>query len=284
MKPAAGADGPIQAMETVTDTGVRVPAGWTRRRWGYALAASFFAQVALLLYFGEKPHPLAPPAQFTTAIFLAADPWSEQQLTRDALWRDPTLFALPHARGFSGEAWLNFTPIQHRPKDWTEPPRWLALPAHGLGETLSRFLTTNTPAPLRIADKPLPRLIRSDPLVPNPPLPTRSMLRIEGDLGRRPLREGLELPSWPHYDVLTNTVVELCVNAEGQPVVTTLRGESGLRAADQFAAKFAAAARFQPLPRKKEQTPLADTLTWGRLIFQWRTLPPLTTNASAGQP
>jgi hypothetical protein len=160
----------------------------------------------------------------------------------------------------------------------------LALQPDGLGETLSRFLVTNTPAPLRIADKPLPRLIRSDPVVPNPPLLTHSTLRIEGDLGRRTLRQRPELPSWPHYDVLASTVVELCVDTQGEPVVVTLRSESGLRAADDLALKLTAAARFQPLPRPKVETPLADTLTWGRLVFRWHTLPPVTTNAAGGQP
>jgi hypothetical protein len=284
MKPLAEADGLTQAFEGPAPAASLDPAPWPRRRWGYTVVASFLAQAALLLYFGEKPHPRVRPAQFNTAISLTADPWSEEQLARDLLWRDPTLLALPHPRGFSGEAWLHFTPIQHQPRDWTEPPRWLALHTDGLGDTLSRFLVTNIPAPLRIADKPLPRLMRSDPLVPNPPLLSRSTLRLEGDLARRTLRQQPELPSWPHYDVLANTVVELWVNAEGEPLVVTVRGESGLRAADEFASKLAAATRFQPVPRKKGSMPLADTLTWGRLVFRWHTLPPLTTNVPGGQP
>jgi hypothetical protein len=283
MKPSVEMDALSPALETPGLGAALDPMPWPRRRWGYAIVFSFLAQVALLLYFGEKPHPRVRPAEFNTAISLTADLWSEAQLAQDSLWRDPTLLALPHPRGFSGEAWLDFTPVQHQPRDWTEPPRWLSLQADGLGQTLSRFLMTNTPTPLRIADKPLPRLIRSDPVVPNPPLPTRSTLRLEGDLAGRTLRQEPELPSWAHYDVLSNTVLELWVNAEGEPLVVTLHRESGLRAADEFASKVAAAARFQPVPRKPGPT-LTEALTSGRLVFRWHTLPPLTTNVPGGQP
>ena len=45
---------------------------------------------------------------------------------------DPTLFALPHFRGFWGDPWLRPPPAPDRSFEWTEEPRWLALETQAL--------------------------------------------------------------------------------------------------------------------------------------------------------
>ncbi len=40
---------------------------------------------------------------------------------------DPTLFALPHRQGFSGQAWMEVPQASARSFVWSEAPRWLML-------------------------------------------------------------------------------------------------------------------------------------------------------------
>jgi len=113
-----------------------------------------------------------------------------------------------------------------------------------------------------------------------------SALRVEGDLARRRLLAPLELPSWPHPDLLTNTVVQLLVNADGEPVSLTFLSGCGYSPADQYALDQARAARFQSLSGSGPQrlaSPMAH-LTWGTMIFEWNTLPITATNAPAPIP
>jgi len=257
---------------------------WTRRRWFYSVAAVFCAQVGLIFLLGKRVQPSPAPIPFRTAIYAAVDPLSEQQLARLPTLEDPTIFALPSHHGFSGTAWLNFAPLQFHLTDWTESPRWLEMEVARLGETFSRFVATNLAPPLLIAEKPLPRLIASDPPVPNEAMAAKSELRFEGDLAQRPLRSPLTLPSWAATEILTNTVVQLLVDAEGQPVFTTLLGSCGLYEADQSALKLAAGARFKPARTGDVVEEAAGPSSWGRMIFQWHTIAPLATNSSAPPP
>ena len=50
------------------------------------------------------------------------------------------------------------------------------------------------------------------------------------------------------------------------------------------ALKLAAAARFQPLPRREGVARRDLPPTWGLLVFQWHTLPLVATNLATGQP
>ena len=263
--------------------GALEPARWTRRRWLYTVLAVFVLQAALLFWLGQRAPPPVPPPPFRTAIHLAADAWSAEQLANLPALRDPALFALPHPRGFSGSAWRTLPPPAHRQTEWTEPPRWLALDPARLGAVFAGFVSTNATAPLLIADKPTPRLAGLDPVVPNVPVLERTEILVEGELARRPLLTPLAAPSWPHTNALAPTVVRLLVGAEGQAVSSVLLAPSGLREADQFALGAADHARFQALLPADGTPADAARLAWGQLIFRWHTVPPPATNA-AGAP
>jgi hypothetical protein len=253
------------------------PVRWSKRRWIYTSAVIFLAQVFLAFFLGrgEPASPQRPP--FRTAIYLAADGWSSNQLAQLSDLSDPLLLALPSLHGFSGPAWLRFASPSYRPTGWSEPPRWLPLDARELGQTFSQFVSTNQVPPHFATDKPLPSLVRYEPNFPNDPLPQKSRLRILGELAKRPLVEPLEIKSWPHTDILSNTTVEAMVNADGLTVSTRLLTESGRKEADLHALQLAASARFEPLPRDNEGR-RATELTWGRLVFLWHTLPLPATN------
>ena len=154
------------------------PIRWSPRRWVYTVAAVLAGQVGLLLFLGDRPSPRPPVVQIRANIDLAVDPWSERQLAELPTLNDPTIFALPSERGFSGSAWLTFAPLEHRLTDWTEPLRWLAPQTSGLAQTFARVAATNKTAPLRIADKPLPPLTGSEVYMANAPVPAQSEVRV----------------------------------------------------------------------------------------------------------
>ena len=262
------------------------PVRWSPRRWCYAITLCFLAQVGLVLFLGrpQKAPPLSPP--FFTKTYLAADPSAARHLSALPLNNDPTLFALPNLQGFSGGAWLKCAPLDYHLADWTEPPRWLAVNTEELGRTFLVFVSTNVAPPLLIADKPTSRLIGSDLFITNHPVASRSQATFDGELARIPLLSPLPLKSWPHTDILTNTVVQLLVNADGEPLSVTLADGCGLTEADQYGLALARSSQFQPRSRRETATVAgsAADFAWGKMIFRWHTIPLAATNALATPP
>src|SRR5438552_5810724 len=110
------------------------PVQWPRRRWFYAIGMVFLVQVGLIFFVAERPRQAQSPPPFGSVINLAMDPQTEAQLAQLPELSDPTIFALPNMHGFSGGAWLKFTPDEHHFMDWTQPECWLALVPTSLGK------------------------------------------------------------------------------------------------------------------------------------------------------
>jgi hypothetical protein len=245
------------------------PWPWPRRRWWTFLVLAFASQVALIFWLSERatslPRPPAPPP-----ILHLAPAESSELLALT----DPTLFALPHVESFSGLAWMQVPPRKFPSFQWTETPRWLPLPTQELGAAFSRFIKTNAFSRLETVTESRPELIIPEPLTSSGAR-RASRLELQDGLTQRPLLTKIELPSWPFTDLLTNTVVQLLVDASGQPVSPTLLTSSGLKEADQFALDKARATRFQPVPVEPglvRSRPTAH-LTWGKMVFEWHTVP-----------
>ena len=255
------------------------PVRWSRRRWLYTVAALVVAQVGGILYLGERIRPGPPRPPFSTAVHLVLDDWSRQQLAALPGGSDPTLLALPSLRGFSGAAWMKFSSPDFRPPDWTNAPHWLPLRESSLGRAFAQFVATNQPPPLPLAHKPLPPP-RAEPNFPNEPLPQFSRLRLEGEIVNRPLLKRLELRSWEYTDMLSNTTVQVVVDADGRTLSARLIASSGYAKADAFALMTTTGARFQP----RADGEGGKGLTWGRLVFLWHTLPIPVTNLSSAPP
>ncbi len=247
---------------------------WPLRRWLAALGLVGAGQLIFIFWLGDysAPKPRSP------ALAPVIEVPGQASLELLAL-NDPTLFALPHRQGFAGVAWMAASRPPEPPADLADEPFWLPLSTRGLGQDFSHFLgqrATNPPLPLL---EPRPAFVIPS-LPPAPALPTRSSLRFEGALASRALLNTAELPAWPNDELLTNTVVALAITAEGDPFSATLLSSSGSREADQLALRQAHAARFQAADDLGSGQPgnIVSNLAWGKMIFEWRTVPALATN------
>jgi TonB family protein len=252
---------------------------WPRSLWWMAIAFVLTFQIALVFWLSERS-PRAPPRALAAPVFHLSPGESDELLALE----DPTLFVLPHHEGFSGQTWLRIPAQDFHPADWSEPPCWLPLPVQQLGTSFRSFAQTNTFPPFQTVVMP-PLALTVPELSPTGPFAAPSTLKIEGDLARRRLLSPLELKSWPNPDLLTNTIVQLLVDSQGNTVsATVLQPGSGKAEADQLALELARSARFEPAgpagPHKAEHT--AADLTLGTMIFEWQTLPP--TNATPATP
>jgi len=264
------APGPVAAAE---DAGVPRE-GWSGTRWGCYLLLAFAAHVGLIFIFGNRK-PVVPRAVINAPQLHLAS--SGNDLLALA---DPTLFALPHARGFAAAAWEQLPRLEFVPFRWTEPPQVLALPLAQLGTAFIQFAQTNV----------VPPPVLETLLPPTPPpgetsgqptsLRQHSQVIRDGALARRAwLTPPTPLPSWPANDLLTNSVVRVVVDASGRVFSSVLLPPgSGSKPADQLALDRARAARFAPQPEN------AGGPTFGFLIFEWHTLPPVETNTPAAKP
>jgi len=257
------------------------PAHWTQRRWLYNIALVFLIQVGLIFLLSKRSSTPAPPSSFGARLGLAIDAWSEQQLARRPGLGDPTLFALPSLQGFSGGAWLTFAPLEHSVSNWVQPDLWLELDVSSLGGAFLNFITSNAAPPLLVGAAPLPPLAGSNRRGTNAFAAERSSVLIEGDLARRPLLSPIHPPAQPHPDILTNTVVQLLVDAKGDSIAQTLLSSSGVDETDQIALKLAADARFQSLRGLGNSAVPSGQVTWGKMIFRWETVAPPATNAAS---
>lgn len=252
--------------------------GWSRRRLICVGALLFMTQVSLVLWLGQRARPLPQRPAFNTVVSLVPDGPPMEQFEKFIALEDPTLFALPGLNGFSGPAWLLYPALDYQPPDYSEPLRWLEINEQSLGETFSGFLATNTLVAPMIADKPLPPLQRYEPNYPNEPVPARSLLRIEGELAGRTLPGASLLKSWPHSQLLSNTITQVVASPDGVTLSATLLTGSGLTEADAYALKLAGNKRWRPLPRHDGGVDRAESLAWGRMTFEWHTLPLPTSN------
>ena len=250
---------------------------WSRARWAWLIALVFATHLAFIVAFGDRkavvPRPPAPAPLLSLAA--SGDEW--------IALNDPTLFALPHRQSVAGAAWLKIPFVPFQPFRWSEPPRLLPLPVSELGATFTRFMQTNARAVFAFETKPPPELTRLVASESDPVPARRSTFRVTGGLANRRLLNPPGLPSWAVPDsgpefLLTNSVVQILVNADGNVISVAMLNGSGLPAADQQALKLAKAARF--VPRRDGG---AD-VTLGALVFEWQTVPPPETNGPPAKP
>jgi hypothetical protein len=241
-----------------------------------AVTLVFAAQVALLFWIGNPPPAKPSPSPASPMIHL------EAHGSRELLaLQDPTLFVLPHRENFSGAAWLKIPTQNFTPTNWSELARPLPMLPEQLGAAFATFMQTNLPP--RYQPQLDSGLAELEP-IPMEPISTRSRLRIEGDLARLRLLTPSHLPAQTNSDLLTSTVVQLLVDARGNPFSPVILQGSGSRDADAEALTFARSLRFAPAQAAAVGTVAPDNMTMGKLIFEWQTVPPPATNMPPATP
>lgn len=247
---------------------------WSRLRWLVCVVLAFAIHIGLIFLFGSRkpvvPRAVvnAPAIQFTTG--------------RSELQRldDPTLFALPHRHGFAAAAWLPLPQVEFAPFRWTEPPQLLDLPVAMLGSVFLRFAQTNAAPKLELNSLPTGMTTHVELSEQQTSLKQHSGVSVNGRLAKRTwLNPPALLRSWPATDLLTNSIVRIVIDPDGQvfsPVL--LPPGSGSKAADQYALEVARSARFAPVPRSAAKQLI------GTLTFEWHTVPVPDTNAPPAKP
>jgi hypothetical protein len=179
---------------------------------------------------------------------------------------DQSLFAIPHAEGFSGSAWLSNAPAQYVAFEWTESPRWLPIAFRPVQGVITELLGNPVPRVYPAIPRPEPELAVPG-LLNVRFLPEKSEVTVlEAPPGFR-LEKTPELPSWAHADLLGNTVVQATFGPDGRVFSAVLTSGSGSGAADNFALQYARSARVPPFENETD-------LRWAVLNFDWHTIPP----------
>jgi TonB family protein len=236
--------------------------GWTRSRLIIVIALVAAVQVILIFVFGEKKEAVPRAVLNVPTLKLANTSGEELELL--AL-DDPTLFVLPNPKDFAAAAWLTNREPDQPSFRWTETPRWLPLLTDDLGAAFGWLTQTKIPTGQTFNFRPVPEL--TAPTVPVEPAPVQnSTMRIRGELAHRQLPAEISLTNWPYANVLAPCVVQVLVDAAGNVASTVLLKSSSYKDADDKALEVSRSLRFTP----------AANLAFGRIIFNWQTVPPTT--------
>jgi len=254
---------------------------WSPARWIATIAVVFGIQAAFFLWLGShEKHPTAAPVH-PLNIQLPADP--------DATFpgvKNPTALIKPDDQNFS-RAWLTIPEMTHEPAEWSgQSNARLDRPTKPLLPEITALASNRSIAGFSVVEVP-----RAEPQ-PIPLLPDAdamdSTITVGGDLATRPLVAPPEL--LPQYAdaFLSNSVVHIDVDGEGNvfnPPVTLPGGFSGSTDTDDYARKVAKSLRFRPLPRAtRADSPAIPRLTEGTVVFHWRTRVPPVTNGAPTPP
>ena len=253
----------------------QTPSRWSRERWLLTVGICFVLQLGLLFLFAERPRSISPPAPLSTTFHLLPKPLTQEQLSASFFASDPTLFSAASQHGFSGAAWLRVPVQKYSFGDTNEATDWLALNPEQLGKNIAALTENSSELPTQVAEEPISQIGPLPFFVSAETVKTQSALRVEGELAgwKFNLREPLRV--WPHTELVTNSVVQVAANLAGEVVSARLLTRCGLADADREALKIARTTRFQIGNGGKKTT------TWGKMIFEWITILPATTNAVA---
>lgn len=252
------------------------PPNGRRWKWFWALLFVFLAHAAAVFWFGARVQPLARPEQPQPLLYIATDAAASRRLAEVA-GTDPTVFALPSERGFSGGAWLTLKRSDLALTNWTAPAAALPLDVAVLGSALQRYAETNSVSAEALLDG-LPSATPFELRVPSAAVIAFSTFAIEGALATRPLTSAAPLPVATNAELVTNSIVELSVNGDGVVESARLAGECGLRAMDEAALRAARQFAFEPLPLPRMARERAVPQR-GRAVFTWRVVAPALTNS-----
>jgi hypothetical protein len=242
---------------------------WSRRRWFWLISAALVIQVGLVYLVSDRSTLPRRQASLNLAT-RAIDPRRPgPALVELQVLDDPTLYALPSVRGFAGVGWEGAALHAPPPAEWGEPLRWLTNSPEALSQVLESRLAPTQAQTTFLSKRPRPRL--SEAFAAPLPMSTQSLVRVEGDLAGRGFRTPVVVPSVTHSNALANTVVQVCVDPDGEPFSAVVLRSCGLKSADAQALALAASMWFAPDPASSGGTGGVGA-RWGELIFEWHTM------------
>jgi hypothetical protein len=236
---------------------------WTRQRVLVLAGVIFVAHLIVLSACHTPDLMVVLPDGFRSPRRVNASTSTNSVIELDGL-NDPIVFAGAHQHGFSAFAWMMRPRNDYELTNSPPVPRFLAFARS----------STELPAAPRADVEPQSAL----PFISFnlPKEPPRSILRVEGGLENRPLIKAPALAIQIGSDVLTNSVIQVGVRADGFPFSARIISGSGSRLADLTALDLAYKARFAALPPSASRDPVE--LQWGELVFQWFTADAAATN------
>ena len=237
---------------------------WKRSTWLSVTALFIAVQVAALVLIPQEPVTSREVYPREPVVTIAGDSsdseWSELE--------NPFLFAAASWNGFSADAWLQ------KPQ-WRAPATGLPVPMRLLG--FADMAKQSRPAAESQAFTFLQRQRPVTPLPGPPETPRRdrkSELRLEGLDGRKVLNQPA-LPGQTHTDVLSRTVIEALVSADGLVISAHIVENSGSAKADADAMALTRKTRFSPKAATNQPVDL------GKLIFEWHAVDLSQTNSGS---
>ena len=237
-------------------------AGWGWNKFGAVIVLAFAAHLAFVFLLGTKK-PVAPRAVRNVPVFQLTEPGSDLiRLT------DPTLFALPHPEDYLAAAESLLPAVLTNVFGYTEPPAFLMPDPAAWGAAFNAFMQTKRSEAFRPSFKPEPQLVMPR-LAMESAMPQHSTWRMAGQITGRRILNLHNAPTLTLNDVIGPSHVQLLVDQDGNVASAVLLESSGYDAADQQALDLARTLRFAP----------ADRIMFGRLIFNWHTVPMTSTNA-----
>jgi len=249
---------------------------WSRRQWSTVVFLVTLLQVGLVFVLNERRG--AVEVREATVRGFRLSHWqpttAEGEMVLAAI--DPTVFALPGPRGFSGQAWRQTWSLPSMGRGWTDEVRWLP------GETgwFGRLEGLSDVAIEAVGDSEIRPDPSSSEVVVGPlPLAQRSALELDDGLTRRGLAREVLVPSMTHSNLLGVTEVQVSVEPDGHVFSAVVLRGSGLGTADERAVAIALGCRFKPT--SDEVGPTTER-QWGRLRFRWYTVAPGAAAGDAG--
>jgi hypothetical protein len=257
---------------------------WTPIKWATVAACVLALQTGFFFWFTLPPR-LAPYGH-APALSIRMPEGQAAEVPGSV---SPLVLVRPDAHGFSGKAWLQLPPVTYDPQQSNPPPFRLLLQTDGLGNVVAESLSGSRASPFEAATRPGPRFDEVNYTPAPDPATLQSTLTIEGELAGRPLLIKPVLKLQPADTILSNTVVNILVDADGRVFAPPFlapkepRDSAGTATpADADALAAAAGLLFQPLARVSGQ----PHLTPGRLVFHWQTVPkppPATNDVTASR-
>lgn len=247
------------------------------RKRVFILATVIFAAHVIAIFALHTPAPLVqlPDGYRSPRLQSHAQPTSHL-IELEGL-NDPLVFGGAHEHGFSADAWMTRPQFAYSLTNSPPAPKFLAFARSPVEiPSFDASAGVNTRSVLPFVELSLPKENRG------------STLAIQGGLEDRQLLAMPSVPVQSATDVLSNTVVQVGVRADGLAFSARVITGSGSRAADLQALDIANRVRFAPVaaPFAKiageiiPPVPGGD-LQWGELVFQWFTTEPTATNAAS---